>query len=238
MRCNRVLVGLALELRRLDLPAFTREVVRRTREVLGVEFCRVLEFRVDEEPRPDPVVTESREPCFGWTALSREHGLVSGISAVIQASGRTSGILSACSTSRRCYSREEAAFLRDIAELLGIAMERALEERHRAGALARRTALVVANTLKVPCSSEKTVYSAPGRESGLTPRQLEVLRLLDSGMRARQIKAELSLSEPTVRTHIRAILRAFGACSQLEALHRARTLGLIDGKSTSSHQFR
>ncbi|MCA1719539.1 MAG: LuxR C-terminal-related transcriptional regulator [Actinobacteria bacterium] len=63
----------------------------------------------------------------------------------------------------------------------------------------------------------------------MTPRQLEVLRLLDSGMRVHQIKAELNLSEPTVRTHVRAILRAFGAGSQLEALHRARALGLVGG---------
>jgi DNA-binding NarL/FixJ family response regulator len=62
---------------------------------------------------------------------------------------------------------------------------------------------------------------------GITPRQLEVLRLLDSGMRVHQIKAELNLSEPTVRTHVRAILRAFGAGSQLEALHKARALGFV-----------
>jgi DNA-binding NarL/FixJ family response regulator len=63
----------------------------------------------------------------------------------------------------------------------------------------------------------------------LTPRQLEVLRLLDGGMRVHQIKVELGLSEPTVRTHVRAILRAFDACSQLEALHKARVFGFVDG---------
>jgi DNA-binding NarL/FixJ family response regulator len=59
--------------------------------------------------------------------------------------------------------------------------------------------------------------------------ELEVLRLLDGGMRVHQIKVELGLSEPTVRTHVRAILRAFDACSQLEALHKARVFGFVDG---------
>ncbi len=70
-------------------------------------------------------------------------------------------------------------------------------------------------------------------EPALTPRQLEVLRLLDSGLRVRHITSELRLSEPTVRTHVRAILRAFGARSQLEALHKARTLGFVEGTGRS-----
>jgi DNA-binding NarL/FixJ family response regulator len=53
-------------------------------------------------------------------------------------------------------------------------------------------------------------------------------------MRVHQIKAELKLSEPTVRTHIRAILRAFGACSQLEALHKARVLGFVGRMAQSA----
>jgi GAF domain-containing protein/DNA-binding CsgD family transcriptional regulator len=121
-----------------------------------------------------------------------------------------------------------------------------------AESLARCTALVVANLLKgtpepehirglsEPASHRQKVIPspAPGREPGLTPRQLEVLRLLDSGMRVHQIKAELRLSEPTVRTHVRAILRAFGACSQLEALHKARVLGFIGGMSQNAESDR
>jgi DNA-binding CsgD family transcriptional regulator len=107
------------------------------------------------------------------------------------------------------------------------------EDLTLAEGLARCTALVAANRSLVP----KQRFGEPAetilREPGLTRRQLEVLQLLDSGMRAHQIKAELNLSEPTVRTHIRAILRAFGACSQLEALHKARTMGFIGGVPAS-----
>lgn len=61
----------------------------------------------------------------------------------------------------------------------------------------------------------------------LTPRQLEVLGLLSEGKSTREIGKELFLSEPTVRNHVQALLRALGVHSQLEALAKARKLGLI-----------
>ena len=60
----------------------------------------------------------------------------------------------------------------------------------------------------------------------LTRRQREVLYLLVEGTRVKQIAARLTLSETTVRNHIRAILRELGAHSQLEAVARARALSL------------
>ena len=61
----------------------------------------------------------------------------------------------------------------------------------------------------------------------LTPRQREVLGLLASGKTAGEIGRELYLSQATVRNHIRALLQALGAHSQLEALARAREVGLL-----------
>lgn len=60
----------------------------------------------------------------------------------------------------------------------------------------------------------------------LTRRQREILFLLVEGIRVRQIAARLTLSEATVRNHVRAILRELGAHSQLEAVARARALAL------------
>jgi DNA-binding CsgD family transcriptional regulator len=65
------------------------------------------------------------------------------------------------------------------------------------------------------------------RAPELTTRQLEILRLVDGGRGARAIAAELRLAESTVRNHIRGILVAFGAHSQLEALAKARRCGLL-----------
>ena len=56
----------------------------------------------------------------------------------------------------------------------------------------------------------------------LTPRQVEVLRLLEQGRSTKQIAAELHLSTETVRSHIRGVFRALGVSSRLEAVAAAR----------------
>ena len=52
----------------------------------------------------------------------------------------------------------------------------------------------------------------------LTPRQAEVLELLERGRSTKQIADELHLSPETVRNHVRHVLRAVGAHSRLEAV--------------------
>ena len=56
----------------------------------------------------------------------------------------------------------------------------------------------------------------------LTPRQAEVLQLLERGRSTVQIAEELHLSRETVRNHIRHLLHAVGARSRLEAVAVAR----------------
>jgi DNA-binding NarL/FixJ family response regulator len=56
----------------------------------------------------------------------------------------------------------------------------------------------------------------------LTPRQSEILRLLERGKSTDQIAAELHLSKETVRNHIRHMLQALGVHSRLEAVALAR----------------
>jgi PAS domain S-box-containing protein len=68
---------------------------------------------------------------------------------------------------------------------------------------------------------------APRLHPMLTPRQNEVLHLLDDGLSTDQIAAELHLSKETVRNHIRHVLRALGAHSRLEAVALARGQGLL-----------
>ena len=52
----------------------------------------------------------------------------------------------------------------------------------------------------------------------LTPRQVEVLRLLQRGASTDQIARELHLSTQTVRNHIRHLLSALGVHTRLEAV--------------------
>ncbi len=57
----------------------------------------------------------------------------------------------------------------------------------------------------------------PPQRERLTPRQLEILRLIASGYTTAQIAAELFLSPETVRWHVKAILRKLNARTRAEA---------------------
>ena len=67
----------------------------------------------------------------------------------------------------------------------------------------------------------------PPPHPSLTPRQAEVLRLLEHGSSTEQIARELHLSTETVRNHIRRILRALNAHSRLEAVAIGRRKHLV-----------
>ena len=62
----------------------------------------------------------------------------------------------------------------------------------------------------------------PHPELHLTPRQAEVLALLERGHSTEQIADELHLSRETVRNHVRHMLSAIGVHSRLEAVAAAR----------------
>ena len=62
----------------------------------------------------------------------------------------------------------------------------------------------------------------PHPELHLTPRQSEVLKLLELGRSTTQIAEELHVSRETVRNHVRHLLHALGASSRLEAVALAR----------------
>lgn len=89
---------------------------------------------------------------------------------------------------------------------------------------------VAVEVSSVPLSRGEHVVGVFGQVSGvieephehpdlkLTPRQAEVLELLERGRSTEQIAGELHLSTETVRNHIRHLLRAVGASSRLEAV--------------------
>jgi DNA-binding CsgD family transcriptional regulator len=72
--------------------------------------------------------------------------------------------------------------------------------------------------------------------AGLTPRELEVLRLLIEGRSNRQIAEQLFISGKTASVHVTNILAKLGVHSRLEAAAIARRLGLDqpaqDGSAT------
>ncbi len=61
----------------------------------------------------------------------------------------------------------------------------------------------------------------------LTPREMDVLRLLAQGLPNRKIGERLSINERTVKYHVSAILAKLEAINRTEAVMRAIEQGLI-----------
>ena len=62
----------------------------------------------------------------------------------------------------------------------------------------------------------------------LTPRQLEVLRLVAQGLRNSEIAERLTISEQTVKTHVAHLLEKLGVASRLQAARYAIGRKLVD----------
>jgi DNA-binding NarL/FixJ family response regulator len=69
---------------------------------------------------------------------------------------------------------------------------------------------------------------APSGVELLTPRELEVLRLLAGGMSQPEIAKRLVISPKTVATHIQHVLVKLGVHSRAQAVAAAHRHGLID----------
>src|SRR5690606_33887027 len=78
-----------------------------------------------------------------------------------------------------------------------------------------------------PAPAETAPAVPPGPPPRLTPRQREILGLLAEGLPVKLVAKQLGLRETTVRNHVRLLLGALGAHSQLEAVARGRAYGLV-----------
>lgn len=67
--------------------------------------------------------------------------------------------------------------------------------------------------------------SASLREMGLTARQIEVLGLMVQGLPNKLIAGSLNLSEPTIKTHVAACLRALNVSNRTQAVLAVGRLG-------------
>ena len=102
--------------------------------------------------------------------------------------------------------------------------ERAGEQLAEAGALADRLGLTA---LRTRIESLGPTVEAPN-PSGLSDRELEILRLVARGLSNREIGAELFISEHTAANHIRSILRKTRCANRTEATAFAYEHGLVE----------
>ena len=70
--------------------------------------------------------------------------------------------------------------------------------------------------------------TVPENKGPLTPRQLDVLRLMGQSKPNKIIARELDLSEGTVKLHVTAILKALNVTNRTGAVIAGKEMGLID----------
>ena len=80
--------------------------------------------------------------------------------------------------------------------------------------------------------SERVIATAapatvPREGAALTPRELDVLRLVARGLGNKEIAAELDLSAHTVKYHLASVLAKLGVRSRAEAVSRGIRTGLL-----------
>jgi DNA-binding NarL/FixJ family response regulator len=72
-----------------------------------------------------------------------------------------------------------------------------------------------------------TPTNSPAATTGLTERELEVLKLTSQGLSNNEIARQLSISEGTVKNHISSILSRLGLRDRIQAIIYARENGLV-----------
>ncbi|MDQ3412927.1 MAG: response regulator transcription factor, partial [Chloroflexota bacterium] len=124
---------------------------------------------------------------------------------------------------RATFERALVAARRDLGEVAfaaAWATGRALP-REQAVAEARELGQIVA---AAPAAVPAAAPASPG---GLTPRELEVLRLLVEGRSDKEIGAALFVSHRTVMHHVTSILTKLGVDNRTAATHYAVRHGLV-----------
>jgi DNA-binding NarL/FixJ family response regulator len=76
-------------------------------------------------------------------------------------------------------------------------------------------------------ASNHTSPQAPSKLADLTPRELEVLRLLATGLSNGEIAGELIVGETTIKTHVTRILMKLGVRDRVQAVVFAYETGLV-----------
>lgn len=90
-----------------------------------------------------------------------------------------------------------------------------------------RFSSMMSGTSPSAAGQEKTPAATPAALPKLTPREMEVLKLMGKGARNKEIADALVIAERTVKIHVGNILGKFHAENRTEAVAMAIKMGLI-----------
>ena len=196
---------------RLDHMLLESEVVRRRRPLIVLD------------PEGDPRT---------YKPLVRASQTTSYIAAPVMPGGHVIAMLHVdFYNTGEAVTEEDADLLWTFAEGFGYAYE-----RMRLLSRLRRHAAELAQSGGMPVMAPPTMMPAPtvtrgpadGDETPLTAREREVIELVSSGATNQEIANALVISESTVKSHVKHILRKLGAANRAEAV--SRHLSMVDDR--------
>jgi DNA-binding NarL/FixJ family response regulator len=197
----------------VDDHAIVREGLRRlitkdsTITVVGEAASKREAFAQISHHNPDVIVVDLHLPdgsgleVIAWArSLSQKIGIV-----VLTMSNLPEHVL-ACMQSGASSHVDKSAPIGDVLHAIRASAERPLTFTAR-----RMTDAVIARN----------------KETGLTPRELEILEKLPTGDTVLEIAAQLFVTESTVKTHLSSVYKKLGATNRVQAINAARKLGLL-----------
>lgn len=232
-------------------PEWADEIARVGREHPTQIDHTLIESEIMRRRTPVLVRDAQHDPrtnaAIGQASLSRSY-----VAAPIMPNGRIIGLLHAdCYNSRRHVDEDDLAALWMFTEGFGYAYQRtALSERLRS---ARNEIQRMARDIATAADDVCTARTALGRpqphrdakcasspvavslaaetsiKSRLSHREIEVVSLMAEGKSNRAIATHLVISEGTVKTHVKHILRKLKASNRAEAVFRYMRMTAVHG---------
>ncbi len=170
--------------------------------------------------RPDVVLMDVRMPGMDGLAATKANKRELPRTAVLMVTMQEDPdyLYEALQAGASGYLLKDASRTELLRAVRGVLAGEPLLSQKMAGQLLRRLA------------AESRAGSAPATTEHLTPRELEVLRLVARGQTNREIADSLSLAAGTVKVHVQHLIAKLGVSDRTQAAVRGVELGLVGGE--------